>query len=140
MRSRFPRNYKKVFFSKERIRHYFCSILYLHCLIFELLWPWLDNRREMDDEEPLVKKEPPKWRNTKIGLFQFWSGAILTVISYLQVHALINSLALKWTFPEDYTKKGHFYCSSILMCGNLQRLGSKFWTRSLAQIWYLTQK
>ena len=62
----------------------------------------------MDDEEPLVKKEPPKWRNTKIGLFQFWSGAILTVISYLQVHALINSLALKWTFPEDYTKKSSF--------------------------------
>ena len=66
----------------------------------------------MDDDEnlPLVEqtKKPEKWRNTKIGLFQFWSAAGLTVLSYLQIHALINSLALNWTFPEQYSKSSSF--------------------------------
>lgn len=61
-----------------------------------------------DDVEPLVPNEPAKWKNTKIGLFQFWSATFLTILSYLQIHALINSLALNWTFPESYTKSSSF--------------------------------
>ena len=48
-----------------------------------------------DDEEILLlDAETPrtKWKNTKIGLFHVWSAAILILISYIQVYALIGSL------------------------------------------------
>ena len=83
-----------------------------------------------DDVELLVAKEPAKWKNTRIGLFQFWSATSLTILSYLQIHALINSLALNWTFPENYTQKSSFLFIFNLDIWELAKVNSGYVAQS----------
>jgi len=63
-----------------------------------------------EDEEPLLEnsERKTKWKNSRTGLIQFWTVTILTIINYVQVYALIASLALTWTFPESYTKNTYW--------------------------------
>jgi len=83
-----------------------------------------------DDVELLVAKEPAQWKNTRIGLFQFWSATSLTILSYLQIHALINSLALNWTFPENYTQKSSFLFIFNLDIWELAKVNSGYVAQS----------
>ena len=50
-----------------------------------------------DDEVGLLEKDKTpkkKWKNSKIGVFQFWTSAAILIFSYLQVYALIGSLGM----------------------------------------------
>ena len=61
-----------------------------------------------DDEVGLLEKdETPKrnWKNSKIGVLQFWTSASILIFSYLQVYALIGSLGFVFNiFFDSYVQ------------------------------------
>lgn len=63
------------------------------------------NEVEEQFEEEILEMENRKWR----GVSLVWQDAILLTLDFLQIFALIQSMALRWTYSSEWLKRGYFF-------------------------------
>ncbi|XP_060064768.1 uncharacterized protein LOC132545115 [Ylistrum balloti] len=74
-------------------------------------------------EEEILAMENRKWR----GVSLVWQDAILLTLDFLQIFALIQSMALRWTYSSDWLQKGYFFFLFNLDVWEFTKLHNNVW-------------
>ncbi|OWF42111.1 uncharacterized protein LOC110461556 [Mizuhopecten yessoensis] len=81
------------------------------------------NEVEEKFEEEILEMENRKWR----GVSLVWQDAILLTLDFLQIFALIQSMALRWTYSSDWLAKAYFFFLFNLDVWEFTKLHKNIW-------------
>ncbi|XP_069126888.1 uncharacterized protein [Argopecten irradians] len=74
-------------------------------------------------EEEILAMENKKWR----GVSLVWQDIVLLTLDFLQIFALVQSMALRWTYSSDWLGKGYFFFLFNLDVWEFLKLHENVW-------------